>query len=161
MFQPLTKYLMIMDTKNLLLLTLISILFLACNPIDPESEKTFVLNNNTNKQMNISLYQSTRLTNLELSSNNKIILLKFGGIGGDFGAISDFDSISILLNNGKLFKRTKPNNSYGYIDTDNNIGTDRNIGKDFYNKKYWQFKTVGSDEEWTFTINEEDLNLFE
>jgi len=152
---------MIMETKNLLLLALISILFLACNPIDPESEKTFVLNNNTNEQMNISLYQSTKLINLELSSNNKIILLKFEGIGGGFGAISDFDSISILLSNGKIFKRIKPNNSYGYIDVDNNIGVNRNIEKDFYNKKYWEFKTISNNEEWLFTINEEDLDLFE
>ncbi len=152
---------MIMDTKKILWASILAVLILACDPIDPESEKTFVLNNSTNEQMNISLYQSTKITNLELSSNNKIILLKFGGIGGGFGAVSDLDSISILLNNGKIFKRIKPNNSYGYIDVDNNIGVNRNIEKDFYNKDYWEFRTVGDNEEWLFTINEEDLDLFE
>ena len=151
---------MIMDTKKLLWTALLlAIVFLSCDP--PSSEKLFIINNNTSKTLSISVDNSSGIKKMDIQPHNQINILEFGGIGGDFGAVSDFNSISFTLNNGKYFKHIRPENSYGYIDIDNGIGTDRNIPKDFYNKKYWKFKTVGDDEEWIFTINEEDLALFE
>lgn len=61
----------------------------------------------------------------------------------------------------KKYKWIKPSNNYGYIDTDNNIGKDRNIEKDIYYRKNWTLQANGDDEEWIFTINESDLELFE
>jgi len=148
---------MIMDTKNLLLATLLTVFILSC---DPSSEKSFIINNNTSETLSISVDNSSEIIKFEIQPHNQINILEFGSIGGDFGAISDFNSTLFTLNNGKYFKHIRPENSYGYIDIDNNIGTDRNISKDFYNKKYWEFKTIGDDEQWTFTINDKDLDLF-
>lgn len=41
------------------------------------------------------------------------------------------------------------------------IGEERDIPKDMYNVNDWTLEMIGNDEEWTFTINDSDLELFE
>ncbi|MCF6213954.1 MAG: hypothetical protein L3J45_08015 [Flavobacteriaceae bacterium] len=146
-----------MGTKiiNLLILAL---LLLSCDP--KSSNKSFFIKNLTTKNLNVRLYQQENDNNLDLPQNSIITILEFSALGGDFGAISDFDSI-MLSDTNKNIKWIKPDNIYGYIDTDNNIGKERDVQKDIYNRKNWTSQINGDDEEWIFTINESDLDLFE
>jgi hypothetical protein len=146
-----------MDTKIIHLLVL-ALLLLSCDP--KSSNKSFFIENLTTKDLNVKLYKQGNSNTLDLFQNSTLNILEFSALGGDFGAISDFDSI-MFTDINKTIKWLKPNNNYGYIDIDNNISEERNIQKDIYNRRNWTFQTNGDDEGWIFTINESDLDLFE
>jgi len=81
-------------------------------------------------------------------------------INVSFDAIADFDSITVInKSNNKRITWSKPNNPYGYIDE--NIGEERLIPKDIYNRKNWLLEMVGDDEHWIFEIYEKELDIFE
>lgn len=150
---------MIMDTKFIYLLGFI-FLFFSC---DPESvEKSFRVENNSNSDINILLYQNGENQNLDNFSNSETEIKQVSGLGtGGFGDIGIYDSIELkITSNMKSIIWLNPG-GVGYIDIDNNIGTDRNIIKDIYNRKNWSFQANGDDEVWIFTISESDLELFE
>lgn len=146
-----------MDTKIMHLLVL-ALMLISCDP--KSSNKRFSIENLTTKDLDIILYQQGNTNTLNLFQNNTLNILEFSALGGDFGAISDFDSI-MFTDMDKSIKWLKPNNNYGYIDIDNNIGIERDVLKDIYNRKNWIFQANGDDEEWIFTISESDLELFE
>ena len=70
-----------------------------------------------------------------------------------------FDSIKLKLLDEKALQWINPEGA-GYIDIVNNIGENREVEKDIYNRENWLLKASGDDENWTFTINENDLDLF-
>jgi len=149
-----------MDTKKIIWTIILAIFLLACDP--QGTDEIYYFKNNSNITIKVNLYKYNNVDTYEVNTNSEIIIKEVKGLGaGGFGDIGIFDSLKLVItSNNKILKWEKPN-GIGYIDVDNGIGTDRNIGKDFYNRKYWKLKTVGDDEEWTFTINEEDLSLFE
>jgi len=150
---------MIMDTKFIYLLGLI-FLFFSCDPYSVE--KSFRIKNNSSSDINILLYENGENRNLDNFSNSETEIKRVSGLGtGGFGDIGIYDSIKLkITSNMKSIIWVNPG-GVGYIDIDNNIGTERDVPKDIYNRKNWTFQANGDDEEWIFTINESDLDLFE
>ncbi len=150
---------MIMDTKIIHLLVL-ALLLLSC---DPHSvEKSFRIKNNSNSEIDILLYQNGETQSLDNFPNSETEIKKVSGLGtGGFGDIGIYDSIKLKITSSiKSIIWLNPGGA-GYIDTNNNIGIERDVSKDIYNRKNWTFQANGDDEEWIFTINESDLELFE
>jgi hypothetical protein len=148
-----------MDTKIIHLLVL-ALLLLSC---DPDSvEKSFTVKNNSNSDIDVLLYQNGENRNLNNFSNSETEIKQVSGLGtGGFGDIGIYDSIKLkITSNMKSIIWINPG-GVGYIDVDNNIGTERDVLKDIYNRRNWTFQTNGDDEVWIFTINESDLDLFE
>jgi hypothetical protein len=138
------------------------ILFLMC---DPARDISFTIKNNTQHDFKVNTYGAYPGENsydmLELSS---VEFIYYRTSGGGFNAISDFDSIIIFdATNNKKYKWVRPNDKYdyGYIDSEYGIGEEREVPKDMYNVNDWTLEMIGNDEEWTFTINDSDLELFE
>jgi len=148
-----------MDIRHIYLLGFVLLLF-SCDP--NSREISLSINNKTNQTFKINLFMNSEENSFDISELISIQFLKYSALGGGFNAIADFDSIKIYNTiNGKKIKWAKPDNTYGYLDTDNNIGTERDVPKDIYNSKYWTLQANGDDEEWIFTIIESDLELFE
>ena len=146
-----------MDTKLIYFFTTI-LLILSCDP--NTREISFLIENRTTQTLKVSLFEESKENVIDIFESNKIQFLTYSALGGGFNAIADFDSIAITTEgNNKSIKWTRPDNAYGYIDE--NIGEERDIQKDIYNRKNWKLQMNGDDEEWIFTINESDLNLFE
>lgn len=150
---------MIMDIKFIYLLGLVY-LFISCDP--NSRDISFSINNETSQVFKISLFKNSKENAYEILELSSIEFLRYSALGGRFSAIADYDSLKIInIADNRNLKWIKPSNNYGYIDTDNNIGEDRNIEKDIYYRKNWTLQANGDDEEWIFTINESDLELFE
>ena len=149
-----------MDTRDIYLL-LLTLSFLSCDP--NSREISFSVENKTNQTFKITLFESSKENTFDLLELSSVEFLRYGALGGGFGAIANFDSIrTFSTTSGKKLEWIKPNNSFGYIDPDYRIGQERDIEKDIYNVKHWQLEIKGyDDEEWIFTINESDLELFE
>ena len=146
-----------MDTKLICLLA-IMLLILSCDP--NTREITFLIGNRTTQALTVSLFKESKENAIDIFESDTIQFLTYSALGGGFNAIADFDSIGITIEgDNRSIKWTKPGNGYGYIDE--NIGQERDVPKDIYNRKNWQLGTNGDDEKWIFTINESDLNLFE
>ena len=150
---------MIMDTKVIYLLAFVFLLF-SCDPI--AIEKSYRISNNSNSDIEILLFQNGENRQLNNYSNSETEIKKVSGLGtGGFGDIGIYDSIKLTLtSNSKFIVWINPG-GLGYIDIDNNIGEERNVQKDIYNRKNWTLQTNGDDEEWIFKINWADLDLFE
>jgi len=151
---------MIMDTKNKIWIALLTIFLLACDP--QGTDEIYYFKNNTNTIIKIILYERNYKDSNEITTNSEIIIKEVKGLGaGGFGDIGVYDSIKLINTNTNTRLKWENPGGLGYIDINNGVGTDRNIGKDFYNRKYWKFRTIGDNEEWSFIINEEDLDLFQ
>lgn len=148
-----------MDTKLIYLLAFVFML-MSC---DPDSvEKSFMISNNSNSDIDIILYQNGGNRQLENFSKSETVIKKVSGLGtGGFGDIGVYDSIRLSITSNTNSVIWLNPGGVGYIDTENNIGTERDVPKDIYNRNNWTLNTNGDDEEWMFTINEEDLALFE
>lgn len=85
----------------------------------------FVLDNQTSEELKISTFESGNKSQYQRSALSQFLLIRVDAVGGDFGAIADFDSIMFEQKKGNSIKWFKPNNLYGFVDEDNNIGKDR------------------------------------
>lgn len=140
-----------MDTKIIYLIISL-VLFSSC---DPSSEKSLIINNESTESLRLT-FNNNMSSDIELETLSEVEIARINSSGGDFGLIGDFDFIMLERENKTIIKWLRPDNHLGYI-KDN----DRDIGKDIYNEKYWTYSTVEDDEQWTFTISEADLDLFE
>ena len=150
---------MIMGTKMIYLFILILLLY-SCDP--QAVEKSFIVNNESNSNIDIILFRYEDNRQINNFSNTKTEIKKVSGLGtGGFGDIGVYDSIKfIVTDNNKAITWVNPG-GVGYIDLLNNIGKERNVAKDIYNRKYWILVTSGDVEEWIYEINEMDIKLFE
>lgn len=127
---------------------------------DPEREITFEIENRTDNNINVYLFGSgfsNRQDTLTIPPGSEELFLSYTPIGGGFSAISTYDSVYMEIDTEEI-RWYRPDNSYGYIDTDNSIGQDRNMPKDFYNTKDWESTLSEEEEDWIFYLDEEDVN---
>ena len=148
-----------MGSKKIIWAVVVILSILGC---DPSMDIKYYIKNTTDKEISITLYENNTNKSDVIFTNTEYTVKEVYGLGtGGFGSIGTFDSIKLVITSeNRMLKWERPNKSYGYIDIDNNIGKDRNIGKDFYNRKYWALRSIGDEEEWTFIIDEIDLDLF-
>jgi len=148
---------MIMDIKLFSFLVLI-LLFCSCDPNSREIR--FSIENKSSITIGLTLFKDLENFKFNLSEANDTTIIQYNALGGGFNAIADFDSITVInKSNNKRITWSKPNNPYGYIDK--NIGEERSIPKDIYNRKNWLLEMVGDDEHWIFEIYEKELDIFE
>jgi len=150
---------MIMDIKLFSFLVLI-LLFCSCDP--SAVEKSFLIRNDSGSNIQIILFQNGETNYLKNFSSTQTKIKRVSGLGtGGFGDIGIFDSIKLqLITNQKMITWKSPM-GVGYIDIDKNIGEERSIPKDIYNRKNWLLEMVGDDEHWIFEIHEKELDIFE
>ncbi len=134
------------------------VLLLIC---DPSNTKEFIIMNDTSIEMDISLHHGAEIDNIFLPANNSRTIYEFTSIGGDFGSISKFDSLVFEFKDSNRVSWLKPNNSYGYIDLDFNIGEIRENYKDVYNRSFWMFLSDNNKEQWIYSVKDEDFEFFE
>ena len=148
---------MIMDIKLFYFLAF-TLLFCSCDPSSREIK--FSIENKSSKTIGLTLFKDMENFEFNLSEANDATIIQYNALGGGFNAIADFDSIRVInKSNNKRISWSKPSNSYGYIDE--NIGEERTIPKDIYNRKNWLLEMAGDDEHWLFEIYEKELDLFE
>jgi elongation factor P--beta-lysine ligase len=137
------------------------ILFLICSPAPRDI--SFTIENNTQHDFKVNTFwRNSEVNNYDMLELSSVEFYKVRIRHAGFGNISSLDSIIIVdVTNTKKQKWVRPNNTYGFIDTDKNYGEEREVPKDMYNKKNWTLEMFGDDQEWTFTINDSDLGLFE
>lgn len=132
---------------------IISILLLS--GCDPQTKTSFVIKNETSNSLTFFTFSDK--DSLSISSGNQLPFLIIEAIGGDFSAISDYDSVLINIENDGIYLWKKPDNIYGYIDEQNSIGKSRMSSKDFYNSKDWTRDSSKKSHKWIFTFGEDDL----
>ena len=150
---------MIMDTKIICFISAI-FLFSSCDP--SAVEKLYLIRNDSGSNIQIILFQNGETNSLKNFSSTQTEIKSVSGLGtGGFGDIGIFDSIKLqLITNQKMITWKSPM-GVGYIDIDENIGEERTIPKDIYNRKNWLLEMAGDDEHWIFEIYEKELDLFE
>ncbi len=141
--------------------TLLVISFFALFVCDPGKEtRSFLLQNESSSDIEINLYQNGETSFAVLNEKTSFSILEFNSRGRDFGAITTYDSVHFMIDENHNIIWIKPENRFGYIDTENNVGETRLIYKDFYDRKNWTFLIAGDNEEWVYTIDPEDITQF-
>lgn len=147
---------MIMDTRFFCF-------FLILVSCDPHSvEENYFVKNSSHSNLQISLFKSAETINQDIFSESRINIKEVRGIGtGEFGSIAIYDSIILKsVDDKKKIKWVNPG-GVGFIDVKRDLGKERYVVKDIYNRKYWVLTKMDNVETWTFIILEEDLELFE
>lgn len=159
---------MIMDIKSKIIgktfLLFVSIFLCSCSP---EMSTSYKIKNNTTQDFTIYLYELFDTIPKVLVNGYGTKTEIFGYIDypsspGFFGKIHGIDSVIITIDDDDRTIRWERPEGRGFIIPDDGIGEPRDdVPKDLYNRDNWELTINGDDERWIFTINEEDLELFE
>lgn len=156
-----------MGTKSFKKIFLISMAIISFS-CDPSMTTSYTVENSTSQDFLIKLYESDLsspiLLNNDSGSKTEIYGADLAGNPGFFGEVARFDLIEISYENDNeiiTFYWSKPEGR-GYIIPESDIVQVRDdVPLDIYNRDNWELTISGDDESWIFTINEEDLELFE
>ncbi len=153
--------------KKALLFCLGIFCFLSCDRLDSRFVSFRIENNSSQDIMVVYTQQFFAPVSVECFSEVETELFisvnRFQRGQNGFGLyISDIVSFEFInLSTNANFLVTRPDD-IGYIDEVNGIGETREeIQNDIYNLVNWNKQFVQGGEIWTYTINEEDLTLFE
>ncbi len=140
----------------------ISILFLVlllwgCKQFE---ETTFSVSNRTDTNLQVTVFERWSNKDYEISPGHSQVIKTIKGMDGtDFEIFFLIDSVVIKERTAhKTIKWYRPDNQFGYIGPQ--IGEERPIPKDFYNKSNWAPKHKINKDEWYFNISQEDLKWF-
>lgn len=158
-----------MDIKTKIIgstfLLFVSIFLCSC---DPEMSTSYKIKNNSAQDFTINLHEFgnaiPEILDNGSGTKTEIYGADLAGNPGFFGEVARFDLIEISYENDNeivTFYWSKPEGR-GYIIPESDIGQVRDdVPLDIYNRDNWELTISGDDESWIFTINEEDLELFE
>lgn len=154
-----------MKFTNFIVFYLLVMLLSSC---DPSMTTSYKIENDSSIDILIKTFDFGQSIPEELSNNigtkATIYAADIPGNTGYFGEIARFDSIELSFVRNTVVKTVKWNrpSGRGFIIPGDGIEEIReDVPKDIYNRDNWRLKIHSDKEEWVFTIDDSDLELYQ